>query len=163
MTAPSLGGLTTGWVAPGESLPPRGGRTEAVWLKELKPMAKPTTKRRRGTSLIDCLIVHATVQFPDVNCHLGLMLPVRTHWHAPCDTIPHLSWLGCEPTHCAPMGQCEVQIQVDGGRHWAVRSQFTGNHECLIPRMHGSELVCFRCGMPAAGVSILLIECLVDY
>ena len=31
----SLGGLTTGWVAPGESLPPRGGRTEAVSLKYL--------------------------------------------------------------------------------------------------------------------------------
>ncbi len=33
---------------------------------------------------------------------------------------------------------------------------------CLIPRMHGFELVCFRCGIPAVVVSFLLIDCLVD-
>ncbi len=57
----------------------------------------------------------------------------------------------------ASMGQCEVQIQADGGRaeriHWK---------SCLIPRMHGFELVCFRCGIPAVVVSFLLIDCLVD-
>ena len=42
------------------------------------------------------MVVHATVQFPDVNCHRCLMLCT----HAPWDTIPHVSWLGCEPTHC---------------------------------------------------------------
>ena len=56
----------------------------------------------------------------------------------------------------ASMGQCEVQIQADGGRaetvHWK---------SCLIPLMHGLELVCSRCGIPAAVVSFLLIDCLV--
>ena len=58
----------------------------------------------------------------------------------------------------ASMGQCEVQIQADGGRaepiHWT---------SCLIPRMRGFELVWFRCGIPAVVVSFLLIDCLVDY
>ena len=57
----------------------------------------------------------------------------------------------------ASIGQREVQIQADGGRaepiHWK---------SCLIPRMHGFELACFRCGIPAAVVSFLLIDCLVD-
>ncbi len=46
--------------------------------------------------------------------------------------------------------QCEVQIQADGGRaepnHWKSR---------LIPLMHGIELVCVRCGIPAVVVSFL--------
>ena len=46
--------------------------------------------------LLALLLLHATVQFPDVNCHRCLMLCT----HAPWDTIPHVSWLGCEPTHC---------------------------------------------------------------
>ena len=57
----------------------------------------------------------------------------------------------------APMGQCEVQIQADVGRaepiHWK---------SCLIPLMHGFELVWFRCGIPAVVVSFLLIDCLDD-
>jgi hypothetical protein len=64
-------------------------------------------------------------------------------------------------------------IRADALRQWGsarsrfkrtvgVRSEFTGNHECLIPRMHAFELVCFRCGIPAAVVSFLLIDCLVD-
>jgi hypothetical protein len=37
-----------------------------------------------------------------------------------------------------------------------------GYHTGLIPLMHGLELVCFRCGIPAVDVSFLLIDCLVD-
>ncbi len=44
----------------------------------------------------------------------------------------------------------EVQIQADGGRaervHWK---------SCLISPMHGFELVCFRCGIPAVVCFVL--------
>ena len=72
--------------------------------------------------------------------------------------IPYRTVCGWDASRrIAPMGQCEVQIQADVGRaepiHWK---------SCLIPLMHGFELVWFRCGIPAVVVSFLLIDCLDD-
>jgi hypothetical protein len=104
--------------------------------------------------LLSRLLLHATVQFPDVNCHLCLML--RTH--APWDTTVCRTFGDCDASRrIASMGQCEVQIQADGGRAEPIHWKW-----CLIPRMHGFELACFRCGIPAAVASFLLIDCLVD-
>jgi hypothetical protein len=49
--------------------------------------------------LIDCLVdylLHALTRFPDANSHSCRML--RTN--APSDTMPHLSWLECDPARC---------------------------------------------------------------
>ena len=105
--------------------------------------------------MLFCLlvVVHATVQFPDVNCHSGLILRP----HAPCDSIPRLSWLGCEPTHCV---NGAVRGPDSSGR-WACGANsleivFDSANACVF------EMVCFRCGIPAVVVSFLLIDCLVD-
>ncbi len=73
--------------------------------------------------------------------------------------IPYRAFCGWDASRrIAPMGQCGVQIQAGGGRaepiHWK---------SCLVPLIHGLELVCSRCGIPAVVVSFLLIDCLVDY
>ncbi len=48
---------------------------------------------------IDCLVdelLRAVTRFPDANSHSCRML--RTN--APWDTMPHLSWLECDPARC---------------------------------------------------------------
>jgi len=89
------------------------------------------------------LLLHATVQFPDVNCHRCLMLCT----HAPWDTIPHASWLGCEPTHCVngavrgpdPSGRwaCganSLEIVFDSANAWFRAGSFPLRHAscCLF-------------------------------
>ncbi len=72
--------------------------------------------------------------------------------------IPHRTSRGWDASrHVASMGQWEVQIKADDGRAEPIRWK-----SCLIPLMHGFELVCFRCGMPAAVVSFLLRTLLID-
>jgi hypothetical protein len=61
-------------------------------------------------------------------------------------TIPHVSWhTGMRADALRQWGQCEVQIQVDGGRAEPIQRK-----SCLIPLAHGFELeqACFRCGIP---------------
>jgi hypothetical protein len=68
-------------------------------LAPQRPAPLPLGQGRgwHGFCCFACLL-HATVRFPDVNCHWHLRLMLCTH--APWNTIPHVSWLGCEPTHC---------------------------------------------------------------
>ena len=108
------------------------------------------TKYKIPGSLI---VVHATVQFPDVNCHRCLMLCT----HAPWDTIPHVSWLGCEPTHC-------VNGAV-GGPDSSGRCACGANPlEIVFDSADGmgSSLSVSAAGCQLLLSSLLLIDCLVD-
>ena len=91
------------------------------------------------------LIVHATVRFPDVNCHFCLML--RTH--APWDTMLHVSWLGCEPTHC-------VNGAV-GGPDSSGRCACGANPLEIV--FDSADGMGSRSSVSAAGCQLLLLRC----
>jgi hypothetical protein len=95
---------------------------------------------------IDCCSCHGSISGRDMSSLSNFVHTCAVEYH----TARFVTGMRAD----ALMGQCKFQIQADGRRakpiHWK---------SCLIPLMHGYELVCFRCGIPAV---VCFVHCFAD-